>query len=108
MIPQKNRLEKCRLAVKSLFKNIDFWGSYGHKSTEKWPKLLKIPDFTSISNSIYSISAKDRKGGRSPKLENYLCFNLSLATSLDSSGHFYRYFENKRLNEKKKNSIFFL
>ena len=38
LIPQKNRLEKCRLAVKSVFKNIDFWGSYGLKSTEKWPK----------------------------------------------------------------------
>ena len=38
LIPQKNRLEKCRLDVKSVFKNIDFWGSYGLKSTEKWPK----------------------------------------------------------------------
>ena len=46
MIPQKNRLEKCRLAVKSVFKNNDFWGIRGQKSTEKWPKLLKIPDFT--------------------------------------------------------------
>ena len=35
LIPQKSRLEKCRLAVKSVFKNIDFWGSYGPKSTEK-------------------------------------------------------------------------
>ena len=35
LIPQKNRLEKCRLAVKSVFKNIDFLGSYGPKSTEK-------------------------------------------------------------------------
>ena len=35
LIPQKNRLEKCRFAVKSVFKNIDFWGSYGPKSTEK-------------------------------------------------------------------------
>ena len=46
LIPLKNRLEKCRLAVKSVFKNNDFWGSYGQKSTEKWPKLLKIPNFT--------------------------------------------------------------
>ena len=48
LIPQKNRLEKCRSAVKSVFKNIDFWGSYGLKSTEKWPKsteLLKMPIF---------------------------------------------------------------
>ena len=35
LIPQKNRLEKCRLKVKSVFKNIDFCGSYGLKSTEK-------------------------------------------------------------------------
>ena len=35
MIPQKNRLKKCRLAVKSVLENIDFWGSYGLKSTEK-------------------------------------------------------------------------
>ena len=35
LIPQKNRLKKCRLAVKSVFENIDFWGSYGLKSTEK-------------------------------------------------------------------------
>ena len=28
LIPQKNHLKKCRLAVKSVFENIDFWGSY--------------------------------------------------------------------------------
>ena len=36
LIPQKNRLKKCRLEVKSVFKNIDFWGSYGLKCTKKW------------------------------------------------------------------------
>ena len=35
LIPQKNRLEKCRMAVKSVFGYIDFWGSYGLKSTKK-------------------------------------------------------------------------
>ena len=48
LIPQKNRLKKCRLAVKSVFENIDFWGSYGLKRTEKLPKspnLLKMPFF---------------------------------------------------------------
>ena len=48
MIPQKNRLEKCRLAVKSVFENIDFWGSYGLNSAKKWPKSpkqLKMPIF---------------------------------------------------------------
>ena len=35
LIPQKNRLEKCSLDVKLVFKNNDFWGSYGLKSTKK-------------------------------------------------------------------------
>ena len=35
LIPQKNRLEKCSLEVKSVFENIYFWGTYGLKSTEK-------------------------------------------------------------------------
>ena len=48
LICQKNRLKKCRLAVKSVFENIDFWGSYGLKRTKKLPKspnLLKMPFF---------------------------------------------------------------
>ena len=48
LIPQKNRLEKCSLEVKSVFENIDFWGTYGLRSIEKWPKspnLLKMPIF---------------------------------------------------------------
>ena len=48
LIPQKNRLEKCRLKVKSVFKNIYFCGSYGPKSTKKCSKssyLLKMPIF---------------------------------------------------------------
>ena len=50
MIPQKNRLEKCRLAVKSVFKNIDFWGSYGLKRTEKRALILsKFGDFEHFS-----------------------------------------------------------
>ena len=60
LIPQKNRLEKCSLEVKSVFKNIDFWGSYGLKRTEKLPKspnLLKMPflqyffDFSELKNA---------------------------------------------------------
>ena len=39
LIPQKNRLEKCRLKVKLVFRNIDFCGSYGSKTTEKCSKL---------------------------------------------------------------------
>ena len=50
MIPQKNRLEKCRLAVKSVFKNIDFWGSYGPKSTGKMTKITKIAE-----NAYFSV-----------------------------------------------------
>ena len=41
LIPQKNRIEKCRLAEKSVFENIDFCGSYGLKRTKKWPKSGK-------------------------------------------------------------------
>ena len=41
LIPQKNRIEKCRLVVKSVFENIGFCGSYGLKSIEKWPKSPK-------------------------------------------------------------------
>ena len=33
LIPQKNRLEKCSLEVKSVFENIYFWGTYGLKSS---------------------------------------------------------------------------
>ena len=53
LIHQKNRLEKCRLKVKSVFKNIDFYGSYGPKSTEKCsksPYLLKMPIFLCIKH----------------------------------------------------------
>ena len=44
LIPQKNRLKKCRLAVKSVFENIDFWGSYGPKITGKMTKITKIAE----------------------------------------------------------------
>ena len=44
LIPQKNRLEKCRMAVKSVFGYIDFWGSYGLKSTKKYfQKPISLP-----------------------------------------------------------------
>ena len=49
LIPQKNRLEKCRLAVKSVFKNIYIWGSYGPKSTWKMTKITKTAKNAYIS-----------------------------------------------------------
>ena len=55
LIPQKNRLEKCRMAVKSVFGYIDFWGSYGLNSAKKWPKspkLLKMPIFRHFFNVL--------------------------------------------------------
>ena len=42
LIPQKDRLEKCRLAVKLDFKNIDFVEDFEQKlkTRPKSPKLL--------------------------------------------------------------------
>ena len=56
LIPQKNRLEKCRLAVKSVFKNIDFWGSYGPKSTK-----MDILALSALSKNYFDFVFQTRR-----------------------------------------------
>lgn len=51
LIPQKNRIEKCRCALKSVSGNIDFQGSCGLRSTEKLPfhAILDFGNFFALN-----------------------------------------------------------